>query len=110
MNERREDLRRQMDKQAYQLLQCNPSYFIHSDKLGVLEATARGIAHLANKRKRAVELNRLQWILKRLKLIPTECKVIGIALGSLDTGDSGLFVLCHSPTKLLGQIPEESKE
>lgn len=110
VEDRREDLRRELDKEAYLLLQCKPAYFIPMDKLGVVEHVARSMLNTPLKRKRALELNNLTWVVKRLKLVPTECKIISVALGCLDTGEAGLFILCNSPTKLLADIPEEKEK
>lgn len=86
-------------------IQQGSNYFIPSHRLGAIEGVATSMLSNANKRSRRVDLNHIQQVLKTLKLIPHSVKVISIGLGCLDTGESGLLVLCTSPTQVQGDIP-----
>lgn len=81
------------------------TYFISSQRLGMLESQIAALASTPNKRKRAVEFNRIKQVLHALKAIPSDCKIVGLAYGCIDTGDAGLFALCTSPVQLLGAMP-----
>ena len=87
-------------------LELGQSYFIASQHLGVIEGAVQGMLHDGLRRSRRVDFNQLQQVLKTLNLIPQAEKVIGISLGCLDTGDTGLFVLCSSPHHVQGDIPQ----
>lgn len=108
-NDKRQEARRQEDKELRLLLSTKLSYFVSTEKLGLIEANVRKMNSLSTKRSRAVELNAIQFVLKKLGVIPHSVKVVALAHGCLDAGDSGLLILCESPTKILGQLPEVIK-
>lgn len=81
------------------------TYFIASEHLGVIEGATRAMLASGLKRSRRVEFNHIQQVLKTLKLIPVSEKIVSLGLGSLDTGDTGLLVLCSSPHQVQGDIP-----
>lgn len=86
-------------------LVANCNYFIPEHRLGAIGPVCKAMLNNRNKRSRRVELNHIQHVLKTLKLIPAETKVISLGLGCLDTGELGLFVLCSSPHQIFPEIP-----
>lgn len=86
-------------------LEAKDNYFIQSHRLGAIESVAKAMLNNSNKRARRVELNHIQQVLKTLHLIPHSAKVIALGLGCLDTGESGLFVLCNSPHQISADLP-----
>jgi len=86
-------------------LEAGNSYFIGSQHLGVIEGVVQAMLVNGLRRSRRIEFNHVQHVLKTLKLIPVTEKVIGLSLGSLDSGDTGLFVLCTSPHHIQGDVP-----
>lgn len=107
--EQRKALRRHVDRELNLLVSTKLSYFVASEKLGMIEASVRRMNSATNKRSRRLDLNDIQFVLKRLGVIASDAKVVALGYGCLDTGDAGLIILCESPTKILGQLPEVIK-
>lgn len=81
------------------------SYFIESQHLGAIEGSINRMLRNGLKKSRRVEFNHIQQVLKTLELIPQAEKVVSLALGQLDNGETGLVVLCSSPHHVQGDVP-----
>lgn len=104
--DKRKELRRELDKELHLLLECKPVYFVSAERLGMIEQSVARMATTPDKRKRSAEFRAIVKVLKALQVIPPSCDIVGISFGCLDTGDAGMFIICKSPTKVIGQIPE----
>lgn len=89
------------------VLQCSNTYFIRSQDLGAIEGAVYTALAIGLRSKRRIEVNHIQQILKTLRLIPHSEKVVAIGIGCIDTGTTGLFVLCESPHHVQGNIPSQ---
>lgn len=91
-------------------LDDNRCHFIAAERLGMLENNVAAMATTPGKRKREIEFNSIAHILKRLKVIEHTADIVGISFGCLNSGEAGMFILCKSPTKVIGNIPEIQQE
>lgn len=99
------EIRREADRDLIrQIEQC--SFFIASERLGLLEQSVARMACTVGKRKRGVEFNAIVKVIRALRLVPPEAVVAGLAYGCLEGGDAGLFIITNSPTKVVGSLPE----
>jgi len=83
------------------------TYFIPEESLGALENIVREMPLEAIKRARQVEFNRIEHILKDLRLIGRKKKIVALSFGCLDNGEVGMFVTVQPGiTRIRAQIPE----
>jgi hypothetical protein len=106
MNATRIEEAKGKDEMHMFLEQCR-CYFIAAERLGMLESAIACMSSTPGKRKRAIEFNSIQQVLKKLKVIEDSMKIVGISFGCLDSGEAGMFVICQSPIRLLGDVPGE---
>lgn len=83
------------------------TFFIPEESLGALENIVREMPQHAVRRARQLEFNRVEHVLKDLRLIGRSKKVVSISFGCLDVGEVGMFVTVQPGiTRIKAQIPE----
>jgi hypothetical protein len=84
-------------------LDVQKAWFLPYENLGIMDAQIEElISYKKHKRDRAATFRNVVRILKGLKLIPKETKVVSISYGCLGNGEQGLLVQSFIDTQLRG--------
>lgn len=78
--------------------------FIPEDKTGILGTLIQALPGVKGKRKRQVEFNSLEKVLKGLKLLPGGSAAFSIAWGVNHLGEAGAIVVL-SPSDRVALVP-----
>lgn len=81
-------------------------FWIERERLGVLEFLLLELAN-SNKKKRAAAFRSIQTVLKRLKLIPSDCTVTRMGMATNRLGAVGLLISTFMPREVDAQLPED---
>lgn len=88
------------------------SWFFRQEDLGLLEPILCQILNpsQSTRRQRAVLLQSISSVLRKLNLIPPSSIVLAVSLGCLKDGTRGMFVSARPARKVIGQFPQQPPE
>jgi hypothetical protein len=86
------------------------TFWIPSERLGVLEAQVQALMTVQLKRHRNRDFLRVCRILHDLRIVDRALQITALALGTSYGGETGLLINCSTPVKLLESPPKAGGE